>query len=404
MSHPAPARRRGAAVLGTAALALLLAGCAGGGQSTGSSAAAATPTSATASLTGSAEATAPTDPASAAASQIQAAKSASRAEGSQRIAPREALETVGPGVSAGAATTGWKAVAATKNDSVSVMDCTSDVLDQGTLDAVATHIPVASQIAITNLFASRDSTHEFLSCQFAGDSRKSEGMPFVKVTYQHNLDGERLDWCRPEPATPADEFSYDPETGLGLLALLNPGMVGGSDGAPLLPQRTGWACSEDGTELVAIQFGSLLGFGDANGGLDQVPNSPVAKSTTVVTEARDHLAQTVLKDPSHFQDVITQSSPFYLNAQMDEETLKQAQQIPAGTVPEDMLTNQSTIDRPEGADQPVAPGQPPRPVRGSRSSSAAAASASAAAESSASADPAESESASASASPSPTDG
>ncbi|MDO4239337.1 hypothetical protein [Micrococcus sp.] len=390
MSHPAPARRHIAPVLGAAALALALTGC-GGGESTSPSSAAPAPAGGPSTPGVAATATGdPESPASQAAAQIREARASERAEGSDRPEPREALETVGPGVSAGAATQGWQNVASRRNDSVAVMDCTQDVLEQATLDAVATHIPVANDIAIVQLFASRDQTHEFLTCQYQGSSSRSEGAPLVMVHYQHNLDGSRLDWCQEEPAVRADEYSFDPATGRGLLALLRPGMVGGSDGAPLLPQRTGWACTEDGTQLVSVTFGSMEGYGPQNEGLTQVVNSPVANSTTVVTQARDHLADTVLKDPAAFQEVISVASPYFLNAQMDQETLDRALQIPTGLVPEEMLNDQSTIERPEGAPEPVAPSQPPRPFVGAaREAAESAAAASASASAAASASPSE---------------
>ena len=392
MSHPAPARRRTAPALGALALALALTGCGGGGESTPSSSAPAVPAAGPSTPGVAATATGdPESPASQAAAQIREARASERAEGSDRPQPREALETVGPGVQAGAASRGWQSVASSRNDSVAVMDCTQDVLEQATLDAVATHIPVANDIAIVQLFASRDETHEFLTCQYQGSSSRGEGAPLVMVHYQHNIDGSRLDWCQEEPAVRADEYSFDPATGKGLLALLRPGMVGGSDGAPLLPQRTGWACTEDGTQLVSVTFGSMEGYGPQNEGLTQVENSPVANSTTVVTQARDHLADTVLKDPAAFQEVISSASPYFLNAQMDEETLQEALRIPTGLVPEEMLSDQSTIDRPEGAPEPVAPSQPPRPFVGAAreaAESAAAASAAASA-SAASASPSE---------------
>ena len=221
----------------------------------------------------------PTDPASAAASRVREALASESAEGTPRAEPRQAFETVGPGIKDGAATEAWKNTAAVRNDTVSVMDCTRDVLDQRTLDAVATHIPDSSNIEIVQLFASQDETHEFLTCVYNGYFEYSPGMPLAQVHYQHNLDGSRLEWCQEEPAAVADEYTFDPKTGKGLLALLRPGMVGGQDGAPLLPQRTAWACSEDGSEMVSVTMGSMEGFGDANGGLTQVKNSPVAQST-----------------------------------------------------------------------------------------------------------------------------
>lgn len=385
MSHLAPTRRRASLAAGTAALALALTGCATGGPS-----AEPTPTAAPAASTagiasGSASAASgPTDPASAAAAQVAAARASALAEGTRRPEPREALETAGPGIKDGAATAGWQATAAAKNNTVSVMNCTKDVLDQRTLDAVATHMPAIGSIGFVEQFASHDSTHEFMTCVYSGHSKRSPGMPLVEVQYQHNMDGERLEWCRPEPAAMADEYRFDEKTGKGLLALLRPGMVGGQDGAPLLPQRTGWACTEDGTQMVSITFGSMKGFGDANKGLAAVEDSPAAQSTTLVTQARDHLADTVLKDPSHYQEIIQKSSPFFLDAQMDEKTLQAAQAIPTGRSDPDDLSDQSTIDRPEGAPGPVAPGQPPRPFQGAAavaaaSESAAAASSSAAA-------------------------
>ncbi len=365
MSHPTPARRRLPLVAGVAALALALAGCADGGQpgEPASTAVPAPSASAGSPAAGSAPAT-PTDPASIAASRVREARESASAEGTPRAQPRQALETLGPGIRDGAATTAWENTAAVRNDTVSVMDCTRDVLDQRTLDAVATHIPDGSNIEIVQLFAAQDETHEFLTCAYNGYFEYSPGMPLAQVQYQHNLDSTRLDWCEDEPATVADEYTFDPETGKGLLALLRPGMIGGQDGAPLMPQRTAWACSEDGTELVSVTMGSMEGYGDANGGLTQVENSPVAGSTTLVTEARDHLADTVLKDASRFHEVIKLSSPFFLNASMDEESLAKAREIPTGRVPDELLNNQSTIDRPEGAPGPVAPGQPPRPFQG----------------------------------------
>ena len=360
MSHPASARRRAPLAAGVAALALALTGCATGGEPT-------EPASTTApapSGSPAADSATPTDPASAAASRVREARESDAAEGTPRAQPRQALETTGPGIRDGAASTAWQNTAAVRNDTVSVMDCTRDVLDQRTLDAVATHIPNGSTIEIVQLFASRDEKHEFLTCVYNGYFEYSPGMPLAQVHYQHNLDSTRLDWCEAEPAAVADEYSFDPETGKGLLALLRPGMVGGTDGAPLMPQRTAWACNEDGTELVSVTMGSMEGYGDANGGLTQVENSPVAQSTTLVTQARDHLADTVLEDASGFQEVIQLSSPFFLDAQMDEETLAAAREIPTGRVPDEQLNNQSTIDRPEGAPGPVAPGQPPRPFQG----------------------------------------
>lgn len=391
MSHPAPVRRRTAPVLGAAALALALTGCGGGGESTPSSSAAPTPAAAASTPGVAATATGdPESPASQAAAQIREARASERAEGSDRPQPREALETAGPGVTAGAATQAWQNRASTYNDSVSVMDCTKDVLDQATLDAVATHIPVANHLSIVQLFASRDETHEFLTCQYQGSTSRSEGTPIVMVHYQHNLDGTRLDWCEEAPAVQADEYSFDPASGKGLLALLRPGMVGGSDGAPLLPQRTGWACTQDGTRMVSVTFGSMEGYGTQNEGLTQVVNSPVANSTTVVTQARDHLADTVLRDPAAFQEVISLASPYFLDAQMDQETLDRALQIPTGLVPEEMLNDQSTIERPEGAPGPVALDQPPRPFVGAaRAAAESAAAASASASAAASASPSE---------------
>lgn len=363
MTHPTSAPHRAAAALGAAALALTLAGCSGSGQP--SPASSTSTSTATAAAGSSASATGdPQSPASAAASEIRAARASEKADGSERPQPREALETQGPGITSGAASAGWKSVAARYNDTVSVMDCTQDVLDQTTLDAVATHIPVANDIGIVQLFASRDQSHEFLTCQYQGSSSRSEGAPLVMVHYQHNLDGRRLEWCRPEAPVMADEYSYDESTRKGLLALLRPGMVGGADGAPLLPQRTAWACNEDGTQLVSVTFGAMKGYGSVNEGLTQVTNSPIANSTTLATQARDHLADTVLKDPSGFQADIETSSPFFLNAQTDQETLDKAKGLPTGIIPQDQLSDQSTIDRPEGAPEPVAPGQPPRPFVG----------------------------------------
>lgn len=420
MSHPVPAPRRVGAALGATALAVALAGCSGSGDTAASSsagqsspAAAASTAQPVAALATDASATGdPNSPASQAAAEISSARAAERADGSERPQPREAFETAGPGITSGAASSGWRAVASSLNDTVSVMDCTQDILDQTTLDAVATHIPDPSKIGIVQLFASRDATHEFLTCQYQGSSRKGEGAPLVMVHYQHNLDGTRLDWCKPEPAVMADEYSFDEKTGKGLLALLKPGMVGGADGAPLLPQRSAWACTEDGTQLVSITFGSMEGYGSQSKGLTQVTNSPIANSTTLATEARDHLADTVLKDPSALHEDITTSSPFFLDYQMNQETLDKALSIPTGVVPQDMLSNRSTIDRPEGAPEPVAPGQPPRPFVGAAraaAESAAAASAAASASASASGSPSASPSgsgspsgsASASASPSP---
>ena len=108
----------------------------------------------------------------------------------------------------------------------------------------------------------------------------------------------------------------------------------------------------------------------------------------------------MLKDAGDFQEVIKLSSPFFLNAQMDEETLAQAREIPTGRVPDELLNNQSTIDRPEGAPGPVAPGQPPRPFQGA-AREAAESQRAAEASASASASPSPTKSASASASPSP---
>ena len=329
MTHPAPARRRAPLAVGVAALALALAGCGSAGQSGDpASSTAAAPSGSAASAAAGSATESPTDPASAAASRVREALASESAEGTPRAEPRQAFETVGPGIKDGAATEAWKNTAAVRNDTVSVMDCTRDVLDQRTLDAVATHIPDSSNIEIVQLFASQDETHEFLTCVYNGYFEYSPGMPLAQVHYQHNLDGSRLEWCQEEPAAVADEYTFDPKTGKGLLALLRPGMVGGQDGAPLLPQRTAWACSEDGSEMVSVTMGSMEGFGDANGGLTQVKNSPVAQSTTLVTETRDHLAYTVLKDAGDFQEVIKLSSPFFLNAQMDEETLAQAREIP----------------------------------------------------------------------------
>ncbi len=384
MSYPESPRRRAAAAAGTAALALVLAGCAAGGESGGTTPSPSPTASASATGAASTADPTPTDPAAAAASRVAAARASAAAEGTRRPEPREALQTVGPGIKDGAASSGWQSVAAAKNNTVAVMNCTRDVLDQRTMDAVATHIPNPSAIGFVDQYASRDATHEFLSCVYQGDSKRSTGMPVVTVSYQHNLDGERLDWCRPEPAAVADEYSFDEASGKGLLALLRPGMVGGQDGAPLLPQRTGWACTEDGTEMVSVIFGAMEGYGDANDGLTQVEDSPVAQSTTVVTQARDHLADTVLKDPSHYREIIQKSSPFFLDAQMDEESLQAARALPTGRIPEDQLTDQSTIDRPEGAPGPVAPGQPPRPFQGAAAAAAASSSAAAAAESAAS--------------------
>lgn len=385
MSHPASARRRAPLAVGVAALALTLAGCATGGQpgEPASTSAPITSAPAVGGATASPASETPTDPASAAALRVREARASASAEGTPRAAPRQALETVGPGIRDGAASTAWKNTAAVRNDTVSVMDCTRDVLDQRTLDAVATHIPDASNLEIVQLFASQDETHEFLTCVYNGFYEESPGMPLAQVHYQHNLDGTRLDWCEAEPAAVADEYSFDPETGKGLLALLRPGMVGGQDGAPLLPQRTAWACNPDGTEMVSVTMGAMEGFGDANGGLTEVENSPVAQSTTLVTQARDHLAGTVLKDASGFHEVIQLSSPFFLDARMDEETLAKAREIPTGRASEELLNDQSTIDRPEGAPGPVAPGQPPRPFQGAareaaESARAASASASAA--------------------------
>ena len=362
MSRPASARRRAPLAAGVAALALALTGCADSGEpAEPASTAAPAPTDSAAG--GSASAT-PTDPASAAASRVREARASDAAEGTPRAQPRQALETLGPGIRDGAATTAWQDTAAVRNDTVSVMDCTSDVLDQRTLDAVATHIPDGNSIEIVQLFASHDETHEFLTCVYNGFFEYTPGMPLAQVHYQHNLDSTRLDWCQEEPAAVADEYTFDPETGKGLLALLRPGMIGGQDGAPLMPQRTAWACNEEGTELVSVTMGSMEGYGDANGGLTQVEDSPVAQSTTLVTQARDHLADTVLKDASRFREVIQLSSPFFLDAQMDEQTLAEAREIPTGLGPDEQMNNQSTIDRPEGAPGPVAPGQPPRPFQG----------------------------------------
>ncbi|KAB1900729.1 hypothetical protein, partial [Micrococcus luteus] len=399
--HPAPARRRAPLAVGVAALALALAGCGSAGQSgEPASSTAAAPSGSAASAAAGSATESPTDPASAAASRVREALASESAEGTPRAEPRQAFETVGPGIKDGAATEAWKNTAAVRNDTVSVMDCTRDVLDQRTLDAVATHIPDSSNIEIVQLFASQDETHEFLTCVYNGYFEYSPGMPLAQVHYQHNRDGSRLEWCQEEPATVADEYTFDPKTGKGLLALLRPGMVGGQDGAPLLPQRTAWACSEDGSEMVSVTMGSMEGFGDANGGLTQVKNSPVAQSTTLVTETRDHLADTVLKDAGEFQEVIKLSSPFFLNAQMDEETLAKAREIPTGRVPDELLNDQSTIDRPEGAPGPVAPGQPPRPFQGA-AREAAESQRAAEASASASASPSPTKSASASASPSP---
>ena len=44
----------------------------------------------------------------------------------------------------------------------------------------------------------------------------------------------------------------------------------------------------------------------------------------------------------------------------------QKEDTATGRVPDELLNNQSTIDRPEGAPGPVAPGQPPRPSRAPR--------------------------------------
>ena len=137
MSHPAPARRRTAPALGALALALALTGCGGGGESTPSSSAPAVPAAGPSTPGVAATATGdPESPASQAAAQIREARASERAEGSDRPQPREALETVGPGVQAGAASRGWQSVASSRNDSVAVMDCTQDVLEQATLDAV----------------------------------------------------------------------------------------------------------------------------------------------------------------------------------------------------------------------------------------------------------------------------
>ena len=163
------------------------------------------------------------------------------------------------------------------------MDCARDVLDQGTLDAIATHIPNASAMSIAQLFASRDENLEFMSCSFTSSTRAENGMPMAMVRYQHDLNDRRLEWCKPEPAAIADEYTFDEETDKGLMALVRPGMKGGRDGAPLMPQRTGWACSEDGTEMVSITFGAMEGYGDANEGLTAIENS--RKDQTLNTPA-----------------------------------------------------------------------------------------------------------------------
>lgn len=336
---------------GVAALALVLSGCIADQEDpTGSASSEGAEASPSESL----------DPTAAAASKVAEAAAASRAAGTRRPQPREALETDGPGVTEGAATGTWISIASARQENVSVMDCARDVLDQGTLDAIATHIPNASAMAIAQLFASRDEDREFMTCTFTSMSKAENGMPMASVRYQHNRDGERLEWCKEEPATIADEYSFDPKTGKGLMALVRPGMEGGKDGAPLMPQRTGWACNEDGTEMVSITFGSMEGYGDANEGLTAIKNSPVAESTTIVTEARDHLADTVLKDASKYQDVIGKASPYFMDYQMDEKTLEDARKIPSGESDPADLPTHSMLDRPEGAPGPVAPGQPPR--------------------------------------------
>lgn len=354
---PTAARRRllplGA---GAAALALVLSGCIADQEEPEGSASSGTNEAAEPSPSES------LDPTAAAASQIAEAAAASAAAGTRRPQPREALETNGPGVIDGAATGTWIAIASAKQDTVSVMDCARDVLDQGTLDAIATHIPNASAMSIAQLFASRDENLEFMSCSFTSSTRAENGMPMAMVRYQHDLNDERLEWCKPEPAAIADEYTFDEETNRGLMALVRPGMKGGRDGAPLMPQRTGWACNEDGSEMVSITFGAMEGYGDANEGLTAIENSPVAESTTIVTEARDHLADTVLEDASKYREVIDQASPVFMDYQMNDEVLEAARKIPTGeSDPEDLPTH-SMIDRPEGAPGPVAPGQPPRVV------------------------------------------
>lgn len=344
---------------GTAALALVLTGCIADQDEPGGSPSSGASSEGTGSGPNPSESL---DPTAAAASQVAEAAAASAAAGTRRPQPREALETNGPGVIDGAATGSWIAIASAKQDTVSVMDCARDVLDQGTLDAVATHIPNASNISIAQLFASRDENLEFMSCSFTSSTRAENGMPMAMVRYQHDLNGDRLEWCKPEPAAIADEYTYDEKSGKGLMALVRPGMKGGRDGAPLMPQRTGWACNEDGSAMVSITFGAMEGYGDANEGLTAIKDSPVAESTTIVTQARDHLADTVLEDPSKYQDVIDKASPVFMDYQMDEETLAEAKKIPAGeSNPEDLPTH-SMLDRPEGAPGPVAPGQPPRVV------------------------------------------
>lgn len=353
MAEAVPSLRRRLLPLGAgaAALSLLLSGCTAGNEGPQE------PTGADGSSAGPSESL---DPTAAAASQVAEAAASSAAAGTRRPQPREALETDGPGVREGAATASWVSIASARQENVSVMDCARDVLDRATLDAIATHMPNASAISLAQLFASRDEDREFMTCTFTSSSKAENGMPMASVRYQHNRDGRRLEWCEQTPATIADEYTFDPETGKGLLALVRPGMVGGSDGAPLMPQRTGWACNEDGTEMVSITFGSMEGYGDANEGLTAIKNSPVAESTTIVTEARDHLADTILEDASAYQDVIGKASPFFMDYQMDEKTLEDAQKIPAGESDPADLPTHSMIDRPEGAPGPVAPGQPPR--------------------------------------------
>ena len=354
---PNAARRLHALPVGMAALALVLSGCAGSGEDGGEGQASAAPSSSSA-QTSSDE---PQDPQESAASVAAESFAAQSSEGSRRPQPREALETKGPGVKGGAADGNWVRIASSRNDTVSVQDCSTDVLDQGTLDAIATHIPNANSLEITQLFASRDVSHEFMSCSYSTFQDRAPGMPSAMVTYQHNRDGKKLDWCSEEAPVEADEYSWDPKTGKGLMALLRPGMIGGQDGAPLLPQRTAWQCNDEGTEMVLITLGAMEGYGDANEGLESVKNSPVKDSTTIVTEARDHLADTMLKDPKKVREVISTSSPVFMDYQMDEKTLEEAKKVPAGKSDPDELNDQSMLDRPEGAPGPVAPGMPPRP-------------------------------------------
>ncbi|MDO5633747.1 MAG: hypothetical protein Q4G34_02560 [Micrococcus sp.] len=365
MAHVSPsARPRLAVTAAVAVVGLTLAGCtseapAPADQSP-TAAPASTPAATAEETNGAAEST--EDPIAAAASQAAAEYAAEMAQGTQRPTPREALETVGAGVNDGAATAGWQSTAAGRSDTVSVQNCVRDVLNQDTMDAIATHIPNANAIEIMQLFAARDTDYEFLTCSFSTQAARAEGMPTVLVRYQHNLNGERLDWCREDAPVVADEYTFDPETHRGLMSLLRPGMVGGTSGASLLPQRTGWACTEDGTQMVGITFGAAEGFGDSATGLSTVDNSPVADSTTVVTQARDQLADTWLSDPSQVQEVIGRSSPFFMDYQMDEATLQEALRVPTAPAEEGAYSDQSLIERPEGAPGPIAPGQPPRPA------------------------------------------